>query len=390
MSKRKQRKSVIKLSKKSKNIEQNSVKIGGKKSSLSVVSNDSNESSLEHIIGCCPKCKHTSSLLVFMKYKNASNKSNNASRLQILRDKLIQLESEIKLIKQEISLNSDRNIELINDNNNHERRKTGGQFGAIALDFDSEEVQSAKLMLQTRTHIAFKLKCCAIFSPQQPTSQSFITSQFKYMNKSYQNQEFYISLNTKLKLITIHSKRINSKKDKKYKNLYSHVKSFKDIDGCIYEAGQSYNSNILRIWFKNSRGFFLISFLTAAEANTISNLINVAIQSDNNYNKNNSNNNGSNSDIYSNNNNSNHNNNNILWGGYIKKKSKKMGIPKQRFLIVKQLSICLFKDYSNFTNGEQPSFKFSLIHCDFSQKNGMIYGYMDIFICTEQHYYCVY
>ncbi|ETO27728.1 hypothetical protein RFI_09404 [Reticulomyxa filosa] len=60
--------------------------------------------------------------------------------------------------------------------------------------------------------------------------------------------------------------------------------------------------------------------------------------------------------------------NQMIWSGYVTKKGKRMGLPTMRYFVLRGVELQLFKSHQNWENGEEPSQKFSLMNCDFSQK----------------------
>ena len=132
------------------------------------------------------------------------------------------------------------------------------------------------------------------------------------------------------------------------------------MEGAHFESAKD---NMLRIWFRNARGYFLVSFSAQTEANTVMNLINIIAHNDE-YNNLAAANGHSTFSLKK---------NDIIWAGYVGKKGKRMGLYTPRFLVLEGIDLLLFKSHTNFDNGEDPSHKFSLLTCDFSQRAGMFW-----------------
>merc|ERR1712176_1177972 len=99
--------------------------------------------------------------------------------------------------------------------------------------------------------------------------------------------------------------------------------------------------------FKNTRGFFLMSFASETEADTVLNLINIIVHNDEYSQKTLK--------------------NQLVWASYIHKKGKRMGLYSQKFVCLIGLNIKLYKSHTNYANGEEPSHRINLMDCDLSR-----------------------
>merc|ERR1712176_1599014 len=99
--------------------------------------------------------------------------------------------------------------------------------------------------------------------------------------------------------------------------------------------------------FKNTRGFFLMSFASETEADTVLNLINIIVHNDEYSQKTLK--------------------NQLVWASYIDKKGKRMRLYSQKFVCLIGLNIKLYKSHINYTNGEEPSQSINLMDCDLSR-----------------------
>lgn len=227
--------------------------------------------------------------------------------------------------------------------------QTSQQQNSYQLRNLNNEQQQALALLTTHQNITFPVTGIGSFSPQESTSNTHIYERYKEMRKKFPHQEFMIGLNCTEATFNVHSKSKRSgvsnyrSKDGVAKQ-YRQVRSFSSLNGAQFEIA---TDNMLRIWFKNARGFFLVSFASEQEANTILNLVNIIVNNED-YNQ--------------------PKFDQIVWGGYIQKKGKRVRLFKQRFLAMQSLDIKIFKSHINFANGEEPSLLFSLLGCDFSQR----------------------
>ncbi|ETO27618.1 hypothetical protein RFI_09507 [Reticulomyxa filosa] len=96
-----------------------------------------------------------------------------------------------------------------------------------------------------------------------------------------------------------------------------------------------------------NRGCFLLSFASESESTMVLHIVNII-----------ANNEDYNGGLE----------NQLIWSGYVTKKGKRMGLPTMRYFVLRGIELQLFKSHQNWENGEEPSQKFSLLGCDFSQK----------------------
>ena len=129
------------------------------------------------------------------------------------------------------------------------------------------------------------------------------------------------------------------------KHQYRQSRAFSTLEGAHFESAKN---NMLRVWFKNARGYYLISFPSEAESTTIMNICNIIVN---------------NEDYHL------PLDDQVTWAGYVVKKNKGYG-SNIRFLLIRKDRIELYNSHQNWENGEKPSKKFSLLRCDFSQKAG--------------------
>ena len=206
----------------------------------------------------------------------------------------------------------------------------------------STQQQEALRLLTTNKNIIFPIKGTAMISPQDANSGYF--EKFKEMRRRFVNQEFFVGLDSERATFTVHTKMKSggSNKDNSGKQ-YRQVRAFSSLNGAEFESAKD---NVLKIWFKNTRGYFLMSFASETEANYVLNLINIIVNN-NRYQINVS--------------------NQLTWASYADKKGKRMRMYSQKFLCLIKLEIKLYKTHINYKNGEEPSQRIKLMECDLSK-----------------------
>lgn len=156
---------------------------------------------------------------------------------------------------------------------------------------------------------------------------------------------------------------------------YRHIRSFQSLEGAHFESAKD---NMLRIWFRNARGYFLLSFASQTEANTVMNLVNIIAHNEDYSGINPTAANGRHYSISM-------STNQLIWAGYVSKKGKRMGLYSPRFLVLQGIDLLIYKSHNNYQNGEDPSHKFSLLTCDFSQRAGMSCFFFSLFDLNSPH-----
>eukprot|EP01084_Bolivina_argentea_P011098 20740_1 len=308
--------------------------------------------------GICPHCNHESPLLDYI------IPSNRHSYLAELRDKLAAIESISSMLKQEIlqvqsksnlsgsdgNLHSASSINNKKNKNHHKKKEVSnpyqndGHIGSSYLLINlTTQQQQALSLLTTQKKITFPLKGTAMISPQENTPYF---DKFKEMRKNFGSQEFFIGLDSETRTFTVHTKYKNNDSKGKDKNTkqYRQIRSFSSLNGAEFESAKD---NVLKIWFKNTRGYFLISFASETEANTVLSLVNIIV-----------NNSELSSDI----------GHQLIWASYIEKKGKRLGFYSQKFVcLISPTNIKLYKTHINYNNGEEPSQLINLMECDLSR-----------------------
>lgn len=201
--------------------------------------------------------------------------------------------------------------------------------------------KQALSLLTEHKNITFPIKGTAMISPQENIGYF---DKFKEMRRRFVNQEFFVGLDSENKIFTVHTKmRSNGNSKDSSGKQYRQVRSFASLNGAEFESAKD---NVLKIWFKNTRGYFLMSFASETEANTVLNLINIIV-----------NNAKFNNQVSS----------QLVWASYVDKKGKRMRMYSQKFLCLIKLEIKLYKTHINYKNGEEPAQTINLMSCDLSR-----------------------
>lgn len=161
---------------------------------------------------------------------------------------------------------------------------------------------------------------------------------FKEMRRRFEKQEFFVGLDSERATFTVHTK-VSSDNVKQYRQ----QRAFSTLNGAEFESAKD---NVLKIWFKNTRGYFLMSFASETEANTVLNLINIIV------------NNEELSKVVS---------KQLVWASYVDKRGKRMKMYSSKFLCLVKLELKLYKTHNNYLNGETPAQRLNLMDCDLAR-----------------------
>lgn len=190
--------------------------------------------------------------------------------------------------------------------------------------------------LTTRKKITFPLKGTSTISPQENVG---FDVKFKEMRRRYERQEFFVGLDSERCTLTVHTKISTDGKQ------YRQVRSFASLSGAEFESAKD---NVLKIWFSNTRGYFLQSFASETEANTVLNLINIIVHNESLH-----------EPVTS----------QLEWASYVDKKGRRMRMYSPKFLCLIGLELRLYKTHNNYLNGETPAQRLNLMECDLT-RNG--------------------
>merc|ERR1719361_1769514 len=296
------------------------------------------------------RCQHCDTEAPLIEYVTALN---THSQLTELRDKLSAVEAVAQILKREIQQiqsqsNSVTDISRMNrvhnpDHADLDKKQVSNPFMTESnssfcykLENLTHQQQQILSSLTTRRKITFPLKGTSTVSPQD-TNVSF-EKKFAEMRRRYERQEFYVGLNSERATLTVHTKISTDGKQ------YRQVRSFASLSGAEFESAKD---NVLKIWFSNTRGYFLQSFASETEANTVLNLINIIVHNE-----------------------SLHQpvSHQFEWGSYVDKRGKRMRMFSAKFLCLIGIELRLYKTHNNYLNGETPTHTFNLIECDLARK----------------------
>jgi len=311
------------------------------KSPVSRVNNSQSLAAMNVYSGTCPYCNTDAPLLDYI------TPANRHSHLTELRDKLSAVEALAGLLKQQISeLQSDKTgkVQALEvEAGASSKKQVSNPFQEDAsskttyhLDNLSVEQKQALSLLTMHKNVTFPLKGTAMNSPQESIGYF---DKFKEMRRRFVNQDFFVSLDLVTRTFTVHSK-MKSGGSKETAKQYRQVRSFASLNGAEFESAKD---NVLKIWFKNTRGYFLVSFASETEANTVLSLINIIVNNEE-YQRNIS--------------------SQLVWASYVDKKGKRMRLLSQKFLCLIKLEVKLYKTHTNYRNGEEPSQMINLMDVD--------------------------
>eukprot|EP00485_Elphidium_margaritaceum_P003179 CAMPEP_0202688178 /NCGR_PEP_ID=MMETSP1385-20130828/3713_1 /ASSEMBLY_ACC=CAM_ASM_000861 /TAXON_ID=933848 /ORGANISM="Elphidium margaritaceum" /LENGTH=970 /DNA_ID=CAMNT_0049343085 /DNA_START=34 /DNA_END=2946 /DNA_ORIENTATION=+ len=322
--------------------------------------------------GVCGRCQHEAPLLEFM------TASNRHSHLTELRDKLTTVEALATALKQEILAVQSKMGDAVQQpmylaaHTSANATASAGVVGGGALggvggrtslkkhvsnpfqeDVSSPSRQSYHLdnltlqqqqalsLLNKHSNITFPLKGTAMTSPQESIGYF---EKFKEMRRRFVNQEFFVRMDLERATFTVHTKqKLGANNKDASGRQYRQVRSFSSLNGAEFESAKD---NVLKVWFKNTRGYFLLSFAAETEANTVLTLINIVV----------------NNELYQQD--ALHQ---IVWSSYVDKRGKRMRMYSQKFLCLIKLEIKLYKTHVNFLNGEEPSLRIHLLDCEIAR-----------------------
>eukprot|EP01083_Nonionella_stella_P188242 693396_1 len=284
--------------------------------------------------GRCPYCRRVAPVLQFITARNRH------SQLTELRDKLSVIEQVATLLKQEISeiqnrSNSDSNLHVSSSKVSNPILSESSQNKSYLLHNLNTQQQQSLSLLTTQKKITFPIKGTAMISPQDNTPYF---DKFKEMRRRFVNQEFFVGLDSERATFAVHTKMKATEASGKQ---YRQIRSFSSLSGAEFESA---NDNVLKIWFNNTRGYFLMSFASETEANTVLNLINIIVNNEEFCSVEKA--------------------KQLVWASYIDKKGKRMRLYSQKFLCLIKLDVKLYKTHINYTNGEEPSLSVNLMDCD--------------------------
>jgi len=296
------------------------------------------------VMGRCQNCNTEAPLI---EYITALNKH---SKLTALRDKLSAVEAVASILRREIQqIQSTSNAESMSMNRVHnadhadfDKKQVSNPFmsdssGSFSYKLSNLTHQQQQILssLTTRRKITFPLKGTSTVSPQENVG---FDVKFKEMRRRYERQDFFVGLDSERCTLTVHTKISTDGKQ------YRQVRSFASLSGAEFESAQD---NVLKIWFSNTRGYFLQSFASETEANTVLNLINIIVHNESLHNP-----------VPS----------QLEWASYVDKKGRRMGMFSAKFLCLIGLELKLYKTHNNYLNGETPAQRLNLMECDLARK----------------------
>jgi len=295
------------------------------------------------------RCQHCDTEAPLIEYVTALN---THSKLTELRDKLSAVEAVAQILRreiQQIQSQSNSGADITRMNRVHDSDQADFDKKQVSNPFMTESSSSFSYKLENLTHqqqqilsslttrrkITFPLKGTSTVSPQD-TNVSF-EKKFAEMRRRYERQEFYVGLNSERATLTVHTKISTDGKQ------YRQVRSFASLSGAEFESAKD---NVLKIWFSNTRGYFLQSFASETEANTVLNLINIIVHNESLH-----------QPVSP----------QLEWGSYVEKRGRRMRMFSAKFLCLIGLELRLYKTHNNYLNGEAPAQALNLMQHDLAQ-----------------------